>query len=162
MMKDFRFLTENLSILLVEDNPDDQALALRAFRKVNRSVEVVVKEDGQAAVDFIDHAVDRLTSRQNPSESGRRLGFIMLDIKLPKVSGLEVLRRIRANPVTRWLPVIMFTSSDEPGDLLEAYELGANSYIHKPLDFNQFTHEMNLLAEYWLRVNCTPDTRPSG
>ncbi|MBI3977154.1 MAG: response regulator [Chloroflexi bacterium] len=140
-------------ILLVEDNPDDEALTLRAFKKSNILNEVVVARDGQQALDFLfggaTGAEDSLDTPQ----------VILLDLKLPKVDGLEVLRRIRADERTRLLPVIILTSSVEERDLVESYRLGANSYVRKPVDFEQFVEAVRQLGLYWLVLNEAPPER---
>lgn len=142
---------EGHSILVVEDNPDDQVLTVRALKSASESSPVIVLEDGQEALDFLFGEDAR-----HPNKSLDSLGVVLLDVKLPKVSGLEVLKSIRSSPLTDWLPVIMVTSSDEPADLLEAYRLGANSYITKPINYREFTEQMHLLARYWLLVNKVP------
>lgn len=152
-----RIVMENYSILLVEDNPDDQLLAVRALKRANKDNQVIVVEDGQQALNFL-YGKDR----NQPSREIERLGVIILDLKLPKVDGLEVLKKVRSSPATNWLPVIMVTSSDEPGEVLEAYRLGANSYINKPVDFREFSKQMSLLAEYWLQVNKVPHYTKKG
>lgn len=140
-----------LSILVVEDNPDDQILTMRALRKASSQSPILLKEDGQAALDFLFG-----TETAAPSAQVENLGVILLDLKLPKVSGLEVLRRIRSSPRTDWLPVVMMTSSDEPAELREAYRLGANSFVTKQIDYSRFSEQMCLLAQYWLTVNKVP------
>lgn len=139
------------SILVVEDNPDDQVLTVRALKSASASSPVIVLEDGQEALDFLfgDGA-------GHPRKDLDSLGIVLLDVKLPKVSGLEVLKSIRSSPLTNWLPVVMVTSSDEPADLLEAYRLGANSFITKQINYLEFTEQMKLLARYWLIVNKVP------
>ena len=129
-------------ILLVEDNPDDEALALRALRKQGRT-EVVVVRDGQEAVDYLsgDAELPRL---------------ILLDLHLPRLSGLEVLQFLRAQGRTRLLPVVVLTTSDADRDRLESYQLGANSYIRKPIDYFAFTEIVKQLSEYWLGTNLPP------
>lgn len=139
------------TILVVEDNPDDQLLTVRALRKACNRTPVVVLDDGQEALDYLFTVDD--TRSEDPIH---QLKVILLDIKLPRVNGLEVLKQLRSSPRTNWIPVIMVSSSDEPGEQLEAYRLGANSYINKTVDFNQFTDHMKVLADYWLRVNKLP------
>jgi len=139
------------TILLVEDNPDDEALTLRALRKSNIMNEVVVARDGVEALDYL-FASGAYTER----DPGRMPEFVLLDLKLPKVSGLEVLRRLRADERTKLLPVVVLTSSNEGRDILESYRLGANSYIRKPVDFTQFIEAVRQLGLYWLVFNISP------
>lgn len=136
------------TILLIEDNPDDEVLALRALRKNNIGNKVIVRRDGVEALDFLfGRGVDE----------GRDLNempqVILLDLKLPKLSGLEVLRQIRANERTKLLPVVILTTSKEEQDLIDSYSLGANGYIRKPVDFVQFTEAVRQLGLYWLVLN---------
>ncbi len=142
---------EHYSILVVEDNPDDQILTMRALRNASPDSTIILKEDGQAALDFLFGNDASPRSAQLDS-----LGVILLDFKLPKVTGLEVLRRIRSCPDTDWLPVVMVTSSDEPQELREAYRLGANSFVTKQIDYSKFSEQMTVLARYWLTVNKVP------
>jgi two-component system response regulator len=135
-------------ILLVEDNPDDEALTLRAFKKHNIVNEVVVVRDGAEALDYLFG-----TGGYADRDVSAMPQIILLDLKLPKMDGLEVLQRIRADDRTRLIPVIILTSSKEEQDLVEGYSLGANSYIRKPVDFVQFTEAMRLLGLYWLVLN---------
>ena len=139
------------SILVSEDNPDDQILTVRALKSASVDSPVIVLEDGEAALKFLFGDGDQ------PSRNVESLGVVLLDVKLPKVGGLEVLRHLRSTPYTQWLPVLMVTSSDEPADLLEAYRLGANSFITKPIDYREFVEQMTLLARYWLQVNRVPN-----
>lgn len=134
-------------IVLVEDNPDDQALTLRALKKQNIANEIVVVNDGVEALDF-------LLAPDNPIPH-----LVLLDLKLPKLDGLQVLQRLRSEPRTRLLPVVVLTSSDEEKDVIEGYRLGANSYIRKPVDFNQFSEAIRHLGLYWLVLN-QPPPRP--
>ena len=138
-------------ILLVEDNPDDVALTLRVLEKHKVVNEVVEAHDGIEALDYLfgtgAHAGRDL--RQQPQ-------LILLDLKLPKVEGLEVLRRVRNDPRTRLLPVVILTSSTEEKDRVNGYALGANSYIRKPVDFNQFAESVRQLGLYWLMLNEPP------
>ncbi|OIQ99405.1 response regulator rcp1 [mine drainage metagenome] len=131
-------------ILLVEDNPDDEVLTLRALRKNNMMNEVVVARDGQEALDYFF----------GEEASGNPVPTLMLlDLKLPKVNGLEVLRHIRANQRTTLQPIVILTSSKEEQDIINGYRLGANSYIRKPVDFNQFMEAIRQLGLYWLVLN---------
>ena len=138
-------------ILLVEDNPDDEALTLRALRKNNIRNQVVVAHDGVEALEFLFGT---------GAHAGRDLGVMpqvtLLDLKLPRIDGLEVLKRIRASELTRLLPVVILTSSKEEQDLINSYGLGANSYIRKPVDFDQFSEAIRQLGLYWLVLNETP------
>lgn len=139
------------SILVVEDNPDDQILTVRALKDASPTSSIIVLEDGQEAIDYLLVNGNGPTSRHRDS-----LGVVLLDVKLPKVSGLEVLRRMRSSPLTACLPVVMVTSSDEPADQIEAYRLGANSFITKPINYREFADQMMVLARYWLFVNKVP------
>ncbi len=141
-------LMDDKMILLVEDNPDDEALTLRALRKNNIGNKVQVVRDGVEALDFL-FCTGAFAGR-NPQD---RPQVILLDLKLPKVDGLEVLRRIRAEENTRLLPVVILTSSKEEQDLIKGYSLGANSYVRKPVDFDQFVDSVRQLGLYWLILN---------
>ena len=138
-------------ILLVEDNPDDEALTLRALKKNHIRNEVFIVRDGAEALDFL--FCTGAYAERDPREKPH---MILLDLKLPKVDGLEVLRRIRADERTRLLAVVILTSSNEEQDLLEGYKKGANSYIRKPVDFNQFAEAIHQLGLYWLVLNERP------
>ncbi|MBB5037075.1 response regulator [Prosthecobacter dejongeii] len=142
-------------ILLVEDNPDDEELTLMALQKNNILNEVVVARDGVEALDY-------LFGEGAGSFPQRRLlpTLILLDLKLPKVDGLEVLKRIRSDDRTRMLPVVVLTSSREERDLLESYSLGCNSYVRKPVDFAQFVEATRQLGLYWLLLNEGPPVKP--
>jgi two-component system response regulator len=142
---------QNKTILLVEDNPDDEALTLRAFQKNKIRNEVAVVRDGAEALDYL-FCRGAYASR----DPGALPAITLLDLKLPKVDGLEVLKQIRANPSTRLLPVVVLTSSREEQDLINSYALGANSYIRKPVDFNQFIDAVRNLELYWLVLNEGP------
>ena len=135
-------------ILLVEDNPDDEALTLRAFHKNRIANEVVVARDGVEALDYLFGT---------GNHAGRDLSVspavVLLDLKLPRVDGLEVLRRVRADARTNLLPVVILTTSREQQDIYEAYQLGANSYIRKPVDFEKFIYAVGQLGLYWLGLN---------
>ncbi|TME62315.1 MAG: response regulator [Chloroflexi bacterium] len=137
------------AILLVEDNADDEALTLRAFRKNNLTNEIIVKRDGAEALAWLFDE-EREVDPQ----------VVLLDLKLPKVDGLEVLRRIRADSRTSLLPVVILTSSSVESDLVRGYELRANSYIRKPVDFQRFIDAAREIGLYWLVMNETPGVRP--
>lgn len=138
-------------ILLVEDNPDDEALTLRALNKNRVANNIVVVRDGVEALDYL-FALGPYAGR-DPFELPQ---VVLLDLKLPKVDGLEVLRRIRSDPRTHMLPVVILTSSREEQDLIQAYSSGANSYVRKPVDFNQFVEAIGQLGLYWLVLNEAP------
>jgi two-component system response regulator len=128
-------------IVLIEDNPDDEALTLRALKKNSIANDVIVLRDGA-------EALDRLLSPEAPAPH-----LVLLDLKLPRIDGLEVLRRLRQESRTALLPIVILTSSNEERDLVESYRLGANSYIRKPVDFEQFTEAVRQLGLYWLVLN---------
>ena len=135
-------------ILLVEDNRDDEALAVRALKRANIGVEIVVVRDGAEALDYL------LANGTRTPRSGNELpSVVLLDLKLPKVDGLQVLKRIRANENTKYLPVVVFTSSGEPQDLALSYQYGASSYVRKPVDFDSFARTTQRMADYWLSIN---------
>jgi two-component system response regulator len=138
-------------ILLVEDNADDVELTLRAFRKSDLVNTVTVARDGVEALDYLlatgDHAGRHADGLPD---------LVLLDIKLPRVDGLQVLERLRANPRTRLVPIVVLTSSIEPRDLLTCYTLGANSYVRKPIDFQQFSKALQQIGAYWLETNEAP------
>jgi CheY-like chemotaxis protein len=141
----------NSTILLVEDNADDEVLTLRALKKNNIGSRVFVVRDGVEALDFLfctNSFADRDT-HDMPE-------LTLLDIKLPKMNGLEVLRRIRANEHTRGLPIVLFSSSKEQQDLIEGYQSGANSYVRKSVDFTQFEESIRQIGSYWLELNEAP------
>ena len=138
-------------ILLVEDNADDVALTLRALKTHNIKNDVVVAQDGVQALDYL------FGPAGGPPPEGLP-AVVLLDLKLPKVNGLEVLRRIRSDERTRLLPVVILTSSDEERDIVDGYSLGANSYVRKPVDFVEFTQAAQQLGLYWLLMNTAPPT----
>ncbi len=138
-------------ILLVEDNPDDEALTLRALKKNNILNEVIVARDGAEALDYLFG-----TGKYAGRDLSNMPQVILLDLKLPKIDGMEVLRRIRADKRTKLLPVVILTSSKEERDLINGYKLGANSYIRKPVDFDQFREAVRQLKLYWLVLNEPP------
>lgn len=150
---------KNKVILLVEDNPDDEFLTLRALEKNNILNEVVVARDGQEALDYLFGT---------GAYAGRDITVmpqvILLDLKLPKIDGLEVLRRIRGDSRTRLLPTVILTTSNEDRDLLKSYELGANSYVRKPVSFEEFHEAVRSLGVYWLVLNqtCPKARRKNG
>jgi two-component system response regulator len=144
-------LEHPVEILLVEDNPNDVELTLHALRKHNIANHIHVVRDGAEALEFI-FGPDAGAGR--PIRNGPRV--ILLDLKLPKVDGLEVLRRVKGDHRTRAIPVVVLTSSREERDMVESYELGANSYIVKPVDFQQFTDSVRQLGLYWLLLNEPP------
>jgi CheY-like chemotaxis protein len=138
-------------ILLVEDNPDDEMLTLRALKASNIVNEVVVARDGAEALDYL-FGTGAYASR----DTSVMPQVILLDLKLPKVDGLEVLRRLRADERTKLLPVVVLTSSDEERDIIDSYGLGANSYVRKPVAFTQFSEVVRQLGLYWLILNQPP------
>ena len=138
-------------ILLVEDNPDDEALTLRALQKNNILNEVVVARDGEEALDYLFG-----TGAHAGREAADLPQVVLLDLKLPKVGGLEVLRQIRADKRTSLQPVVILTTSDEDHDVVAGYQLGVNSYIRKPVDFEEFIEAVRQLGLYWLVLNIPP------
>lgn len=141
-------------ILLVEDNPRDEELTLRALKKSNVLNPVVVARDGAEALDYL--FARGAYAERDPAELPQ---VVLLDLKLPKVDGLEVLRSLRAHPITRLLPVVVLTSSVEEQDLIRSYGLGANSYVRKPVDFGHFIEAVRQLGLYWFILN---ETAPQG
>ncbi len=141
-------------ILLVEDNPDDEELTLLALKESNILNEVVVARDGVEALDYLFGA-GKWTGR----EPSQRPQIILLDLKLPKLSGLEVLERLRADPRTALIPVVVLTSSSEEEDVIASYRLGANSYVRKPVEFHRFVDAVHQLGLYWLLLNEAPPPR---
>ena len=138
-------------ILLVEDNPDDEALTILALKRNNITNDVVVARDGVEALDYLF-----ATGVHSGRDVNELPQLVLLDLKLPRADGHEVLRRIRADERTRRLPVVVLTSSKEDQDLIDSYNLGANSYIQKPVDFTQFTEAVRQLGLYWLVLNEPP------
>ncbi len=141
---------EGKVILLVEDNPDDEALTMRALHKNSLANKVIVARDGVKALDIL------LPGSEASGEEHSIPELVLLDLQLPKISGLEVLQRIRADDRTKRLPVVILTSSTEERDLFEGYNLGANSYIQKPVDFSEFLEAVRQLGMYWLVLNRPP------
>jgi two-component system, response regulator len=140
----------NGPILLIEDNPDDVALTMRALRRNNISNEVVVAGDGEEALEVLMPA----------DKPGLRPALILLDVNLPKLSGLDVLARIRSEPRTKTLPVVVLTTSDEERDIMDSYKLHANSYVRKPVVFGDFVEAARVLGLYWLLINQPPPMAP--
>ncbi|MDO8805308.1 MAG: response regulator [Elusimicrobiota bacterium] len=139
------------TILLVEDNPDDEALTLRALKKSNIKNKVDVVRDGAEALDYLFG-----TGAYAGRGLSGSLAVVLLDIKLPKLDGLEVLKRLRADDSTKLIPVVMLTSSTQEEDIITSYKLGANSYVRKPVDFTQFAEAVRQLGLYWLLLNERP------
>lgn len=139
------------TILLVEDNPDDEKLAVRALRDVQPVDHLVTVRDCDEALDYVLRR-GRYSDRQRLSNPT----VILLDLKLPGRSGLDVLNELRRNPLTKDIPVVVFSSSDEPSDIRRSYEMGANSYVRKPLDFEEYTDTVRQLGNYWLSINYGP------
>lgn len=141
-------------LLLVEDNPDDEELTLRALRRSNVLNEIIVVRDGVEALDFLFGT---------GTHAGRNIELlpevVLLDLKLPKLNGADVLRRMRANPRTKLTPVVVLTSSSEDEDVITSYELGANSYVRKPVGFADFTEAIRSLGLYWMLLNKSPPER---
>jgi CheY-like chemotaxis protein len=147
-------MTERAShkvILLVEDNPDDEALAIRALKRHHIGNEIVVAHDGVEALDYLFG-----TGIYGDRDITNKPSVVLLDLKLPRIDGLEVLRRVREDPRTKFLPVVVLTTSSEEGDLINSYSLGCNSYICKPVDFVQFSEAIRQLGMYWLLMNEAP------
>jgi two-component system response regulator len=142
---------EDKIILLVEDNPDDVALTIRAFRKNNISNKIIVAKDGVEALDYLFG-----TGMYAGRDVKDMPVVILLDLKLPKIDGMEVLKSIRQNEFTKLIPVVILTSSAEENDRINGYKLGANSYVRKPVDFNQFIKAIKHLGLYWLVWNEPP------
>jgi two-component system, response regulator len=139
------------TILLVEDNANDEFLTIRALKQYNLANDVVVARDGAEALDFL---LGHDGSTSKAADNGNHLPVVvLLDLKLPKVNGLEVLRRIRENDKTKFLPVVILTSSNEERDVIDGYRLGTNSYVQKPVDFTKFVEAVGQLGVYWLMLN---------
>ncbi|GAB6041841.1 response regulator [Endothiovibrio diazotrophicus] len=147
-------MTTSTTILLVEDDPDDALLTLHALKEANICNHVDHVADGSEALAYLFRQ-----GRYADRDPDERPALILLDLNMPKVGGLEVLKRIRADPSTRRLPVVILTTSNEDRDLLESYDLGANSYVRKPVDFDQFTEAARGLGMYWMLLN---ETAPSN
>jgi len=145
---------DSKTILLVEDNSDDEALTLRALKKNNIKNEVVIARDGAEALEYLFG-----TGKYAGRNTSLTPQVVLLDLKLPKVDGLEVLRRVRADQRTKLLPVVILTSSNEEQDRIDGYGLGANSYVRKPVDFSQFMDAARQLGLYWLILNEAPPAR---
>ena len=141
----------NRVILLVEDNPDDEDLALRAFQRGDVPNPVAVVRDGVEALDYL-----YATGSHAGRDASVMPAVVLLDLKLPRMNGLDVLRRIRADARTQCLPVVILTSSHEDQDVMESYRLGANSYVRKPVDFTQFADAIRQMGRYWLLINYAP------
>jgi two-component system response regulator len=139
-------------ILLVEDNPDDEALTLRALSKNNIANQVIVARDGAEALDYLFG-----TGEHKGRNVAHQPQLILLDLKLPKIDGLEVLKRLRSDHRTKHVPVVVLTSSMEQRDIVACYDDGANSYIRKPVDFEEFLKAVNQLGMYWLLMNVVPE-----
>ena len=142
---------ESKTILLVEDNPDDEALTLRALKRNNILNEVIVARDGAEALDYLF-----ARGAHSGRDTSKQPEVVLLDLKLPKVDGLEVLQQIKQDERIRRLVVVILTSSNEERDIIAGYDLGANSYIRKPVDFNQFMEAVRQLGLYWLALNVSP------
>lgn len=138
-------------ILLVEDNPDDEELTLRALRRGNVANEVAVARDGSEALDYLFG-----TGKSEGRDVSQVPAVVLLDLKLPKIGGLEVLKRIRADSRTSMVPVVILTSSSEDEDMIRSYKNGANSYVRKPVNFSEFTSAVGQLGLYWLLLNHLP------
>lgn len=142
------------TILLVEDNPDDEELTIRSLRKAKIANEIVVARDGQEAVDYL-----LCQGKYSDRDTARQPAVVLLDLKLPKLNGLDVLQRIRADVRTDIIPVVVLTSSSEEEDMLNSYEYGANSYVRKPVDFSGFADAVTQLGIFWLLHNQEPPPR---
>jgi two-component system, response regulator len=141
-------------ILLVEDNPNDEELTLRALKKANIANQVAIARDGQEALDFLFGA-GKYAGREPPTMPA----VVLLDLKLPKLDGIDVLQRIRADPRTKLVPVVILTSSSEDEDMVRSYQSGANSYVRKPIEFGAFANAVTQLGMYWVLINQIPPNR---
>jgi two-component system response regulator len=141
-------------ILLVEDNPDDEKLTVMGFKRNNIANPIVVAHDGKEALDYL--FCQGAYAERDPLELPQ---VVVLDLKLPKIHGIEVLKKIRENPETHYLPVVVLTSSKEDRDIVETYELGVNAYVQKPVDFNEFGEAVKHLGMFWLLLNSAPNPR---
>jgi len=139
------------TVLLIEDNPDDIELSVHAFGKMESSIKLVVLNDGVEATDYLLGRGNYTDKKSCPIPS-----LILLDLKMPRVNGLEVLQQIRSNARTKFIPVVILTSSSEEQDIINCYKLGANSYIRKPIDFDHFSKSIKVIADYWLFINIVP------
>ncbi|MBU2496267.1 MAG: response regulator [Candidatus Omnitrophica bacterium] len=144
---------KDMRILLVEDNPDDIELTLRVFRKYHIINQIIVARDGEEALEHLFNSRKGIPEEERPD-------LILLDLKLPKVDGLEVLRQIKSHPRTQPIPVVILTSSKEEDDLIKSYQLGVNSYIRKPVNFDNFIEVIRQLGLYWLLLNEPPPPPP--
>ena len=138
-------------IMVVEDNPDDEELTLRALRQAKIANEIVVTRDGNEALEFVFG-----TGQYAGRNLDRMPAVVLLDLKLPKLNGLEVLKRLRSDPRTKLIPVVVLTSSSEDEDMLRSYQVGANSYVRKPVEFASFANAVSQLGMYWMLLNETP------
>lgn len=137
-------IQQSVEILLVEDNPDDAELAIRALRKSNLANHLLHLQDGAEALEYL------------LNEKNSKPKLVLLDLKMPKVDGIEVLRQLKSNETTKVIPVVMLTSSKEDRDIIESYQLGVNAYIVKPLNFEQFGQAVNQLGLFWMVLNQAP------
>ena len=145
----------NYKLLLVEDNPDDEQLTIRAFKKAGMTNEIVVVHDGVEALDYLF-----ATGRYQGRDARILPAVVLLDLKLPRIDGLEVLRRLRADDRTKILPIVILTASKEHEDMVRGYSLGANAYVRKPVDFPEFAEAVKTLGLFWLLVNEAPPGGP--
>jgi two-component system, response regulator len=146
------YFLQHKTVLLVENNPDDEALTLRAFQLNEFRGSIITARNGTEAVDYLLPS----SSDQSTTEHANEPDLVLLDLKLPQMSGFEVLRRLRENQRTKLVPIVVLTSSNEPTDIERSYTLGANSYIQKTIDLTEFISNIRLLVEYWLHTNQPP------